>query len=75
MYVIATDRKQGVITEEVSSKTTAKMFMHSDPETAIKQVNEWLSCTDVNIQHICQSQSEKGGRFIFVISVFYTSNT
>lgn len=50
------------------------MFLFNNPEDAEKAVNEWLKENDVTIHHIAQSQSEKGGQFVFVISLFYIPN-
>jgi hypothetical protein len=52
----------------------AKMFVHHTASEAEKAVNEWLGKNNVNVQYIGQSQSEKGGRFVFIVSVFYLKN-
>lgn len=57
-----------------SSSIEAKMFLFNNPKDAEKAVNEWLKENDVTIHHIAQSQSEKGGQFVFVISLFYIPN-
>jgi hypothetical protein len=49
-----------------------KMFIDSNPESAERKLNEWLSAEQIKISHITQSQSERNGNFVFVISVFYT---
>lgn len=38
-----------------------------------QEVNEWLQIEDIRLIQATQSQSEKGGRFIFTISLFYTN--
>jgi hypothetical protein len=48
-----------------------KMFVHADPRQAEKAVANWLKEHPVCIHHVAQSQSEKGGHFVFVLSVFY----
>jgi len=48
-----------------------KTFIADDPKNVEKDVNEWLTTNNVSIHHIGQSQSERNGRFVFVISVFY----
>ena len=48
----------------------AKMFVHPSVQEGEKAVNEWLQNNEVNVQYIGQSQSEQGGRFVFIISVF-----
>jgi len=54
-----------------SCSTEAKMFVHNNPKDAERAVNQWLKENDVTIHHIAQSQSEKGGHFVFVITLFY----
>jgi len=58
----------------VNTSTEAKMFVHNNPKDAERAVNQWLNENDVTIHHIAQSQSEKGGHFIFVITLFYMTN-
>jgi len=48
-----------------------KMFVHNSPEGVEEEVNHWISANGVDICHVVQSQSEKQGRFVFVISLFY----
>jgi hypothetical protein len=48
-----------------------KTFVHQNIDEAEKAINNWLELNDITIQHIGQSQSEKNGRFVFVISLFY----
>jgi hypothetical protein len=57
-----------------SASTQIKMFVHSNPIDAEKAIGEWLQENDVRIHHIAQSQSEKGGKFVFVITLFYLTN-
>ena len=52
----------------------AKMFVHPSVQEGEKAVNEWLQNNEVSVQYIGQSQSEQGGRFVFIISVFYHTN-
>jgi hypothetical protein len=58
----------------VHTSTEAKMFVHNNPKDAERAVNQWLNENDMTIHHIAQSQSEKGGHFIFVITLFYMPN-
>jgi hypothetical protein len=51
---------------------TVKMFIHSNLADAEKDISQWLKQNDVTIHHIAQSQSEKGGNFVFVLTIFYT---
>jgi hypothetical protein len=57
-----------------SSSAEVKMFIYSQPKDAEKAVNQWLKENDVTIHHIAQSQSEKNGSFVFVITLFYLPN-
>jgi len=49
-----------------------KMFVCSNPLQAEKEVSQWLGHNPVTIIHITQSQSERGGAFVFVLSLFYS---
>ena len=51
-----------------------KIFVHSSAEAAEKALNDWLEVNNVQVQYIGQSQSEQGGRFVFIISVFYAGH-
>jgi hypothetical protein len=57
-----------------SSSLDIKMFVHHQPKEAEKAVSQWLKENDVTIHHIVQSQSEKNGSFVFVITLFYMLN-
>lgn len=57
-----------------SSSVQVKMFVHSNPKDAEKAIAQWLKENDVIIHHIAQSQSEKGGSFVFVLTLFYLPN-
>ena len=48
-----------------------KMFVQNSLDKVEENVNEWLSQHQVSIQHITQSQCERQGKFVFVMSVFY----
>ena len=50
------------------------MFVHQTAAEAEKAVNDWLGQNKVDVQYIGQSQSEQGGRFVFIVSVFYFNN-
>jgi hypothetical protein len=49
-----------------------KMFIDNNPEAAERQLNDWLTREKVEIKHITQSQCERQGRFVLIISLFYT---
>ncbi|HEU4470876.1 MAG TPA: hypothetical protein VFR58_07335 [Flavisolibacter sp.] len=53
------------------SSLKVKMFIHKDPREAENAIQQWLADTAPVIRHIAQSQSEKGGSFIFVLTVFF----
>lgn len=57
-----------------SSALEVKMFEYNQPKEAEKAVSQWLKENDVTIHHIVQSQSEKNGSFVFVITLFYMPN-
>ena len=56
---------------KVLSVLKVKTFISDHPETVEEKVNEWLQQNNVAVHHIGQSQSERNGRFVFVISLFY----
>jgi hypothetical protein len=56
----------------VTASLQVKMFVHNDPREAEKAISLWLRQNDVKVSHIAQSQSEKNGSFVFVVSVFYS---
>jgi hypothetical protein len=49
-----------------------KLFIAENPQLAESQVNDWLQSNPARVQHVAQSQSEKNGRFVFVISIYYS---
>jgi len=57
-----------------ASAMQVKMFVHNSPKDAEKTIAQWLKENDVTIHHIVQSQSEKNGSFVFVMTLFYISN-
>ena len=48
-----------------------RMFVHNSPDAAEKEINDWLQQQQIRICHITQSQCERQGRFVFVVSMFY----
>jgi hypothetical protein len=48
-----------------------KLFVHHSLDGIEQSINGWLKQQQVAIYHITQSQSEKQGRFVFVLSVWY----
>ncbi|MGE5521907.1 MAG: hypothetical protein ACM3VS_18435 [Candidatus Dadabacteria bacterium] len=49
-----------------------KIFIDKDPNAVEGSVNKWLKENRVSIQHFGQSQSERNGNFVFIITVLYT---
>ena len=59
-----------------AAATKVKLFILSSPEAAEEKLQEWFQAhQDIEIDHIGQSQSERNGRFLFIISIFYRSLT
>lgn len=50
-----------------------KLFVAEHLQQAEMQVNQWLQSHPVNVHHVGQSQSERNGKFVFVISIYYTT--
>lgn len=48
-----------------------KVFTEKTHGLVEAKVNDWLEYNRVTVEHIGQSQSEKGGNFLFTISLFY----
>ena len=48
-----------------------KVFIFKNPELAEEHLSTWLETNSVAIHHISQSQSEKNGAFLLILSVFY----
>jgi hypothetical protein len=48
-----------------------KMFINNNSDSAEKEVNKWLTENNVQVRHITQSQCERQGNFVFIISIFY----
>ena len=53
------------------SNMEVKMFVSGNPDEVQQQINDWLSDNEVEVKHIGQSQSEKNGRFLFIVSLFF----
>ena len=49
-----------------------KTFVFNNIAEAEEKVNHWLQNNEVIIEHLVQSQCEKGGAFVFVISIMYS---
>jgi hypothetical protein len=62
-----------MLLNETMSVMEVKTFISDRPELAEIEINEWLQQNKVHIHHIGQSQSERNGRFVFVITLFFRS--
>ena len=57
---------------QVQKSMQVKMFVHADPKSSEAEVNNWLGSQIVQVHHIGQSQCERNGNLLFLITVFYT---
>jgi hypothetical protein len=48
-----------------------KLFVRHSLEELEQELGEWMEHQDIRICHVAQSQCEKQGRFVFVLSLFY----
>ncbi len=56
---------------ENKTSMKVKMFIRHTLDDIENEVNDWLENQTFRIYHITQSQCEKQGKFVFVMSVFY----
>jgi hypothetical protein len=56
---------------EINTVMKVKMFVRHSLEEVEHEVNEWMDQRYIRIRHVTQSQCEKQGKFVFVISLFY----
>jgi hypothetical protein len=56
----------------VPSPMKMKVFSGADYIQTEEEINEWLGKNPVRIEQICQSQCERNGRLLFLVSVFFT---
>jgi hypothetical protein len=52
-----------------------KTFLFHSLDGVDAIVNEWMEQERASIRHVAQSQCEKQGRFILVLSVFYRTES
>ena len=71
MDMIAAPLAENKIISLSREELSVKMFILQEPSEAEKVVADWLSRNHVAIRHVTQSQSERNGRFLFIISIFY----
>jgi len=48
-----------------------KLFVRHSLDDVEMAVNEWMKQEEILVSHVAQSQCEKQGKFVFVMSVFY----
>ena len=53
------------------TRMRVKLFVRHSLDDVETAVNEWMEEQNVRISHVAQSQCEKQGKFVFVMSVFY----
>lgn len=51
-----------------------KLFVSHALETIEQDINKWLAQDGIKVHHVTQSQSEKQGKFVFVVSFFYATS-
>jgi hypothetical protein len=56
---------------EISTVMKVKIFISHSLDEVENEVNEWMDQSYIRIRHVTQSQCEKQGKFVFVISLFY----
>jgi hypothetical protein len=61
------------ISELPAKPYAVKMFIHQNPREAEGEIQLWLQQNSVTLHHVSQSQSEKGGNFIFIITLIYST--
>jgi hypothetical protein len=49
-----------------------KMFIFKQADNAEPSINEWLKENKVKVQYISQSQCERNGGLLLIVSIFYT---
>ena len=70
MQIIA--NKKTEVLYHSSSSIKMKIFSGSDFNHTESEVNAWLSQSAIRIEHICQSQCERNGKLLLLVSVFFT---
>jgi hypothetical protein len=51
-----------------------KIFLSNDPKNTEQEVNAWLDRHSFYVHHIVQSQCERNGKLMLLVSVFYTGD-
>lgn len=61
-------------TTEAKTMIRLKMFVRHSLDQLEEEVNEWIEQENIMVRHVTQSQCEKQGRFVFVMSLFYEAS-
>ncbi|RYY66370.1 MAG: hypothetical protein EOO12_04445 [Chitinophagaceae bacterium] len=48
-----------------------RQFVSNDPAAAARELEQWLESFEGEVCQLAQSQGERQGRFLFVITVLY----
>ncbi|WP_165917377.1 hypothetical protein [Flaviaesturariibacter aridisoli] len=48
-----------------------RQFVSNDPAGAARELEQWLESFEGQVCQLAQSQGERQGRFLFVITVLY----
>jgi hypothetical protein len=70
MQVVLNKKADGLYTARSTMKM--KIFSGADFTQTEEEINEWLSKNPARIEQICQSQCERNGKLLFLVSVFFT---
>jgi hypothetical protein len=54
-----------------TAQTKCKLFIRKDLDGLEEEVNDWISSNNIQVSHFAQSQCERRGFLLFVLTVFY----
>lgn len=52
-------------------ETKIRLFTGDDPQRVARDLEEWLAAASPSLLHVAQSQCERNGKLLFVLSIFY----
>jgi hypothetical protein len=70
MQIVMNKKAENLYSSAVPVKM--KIFSGSDFIQAESEINDWLSKHSVRVEQICQSQCERNGKLLLLVSIFYT---
>ena len=70
---LLTKEKGFIADRKIAASVKAKMFAGNNFEQIEKAVNDWLNRQNIIVQHIGQSQCERNGNLLLLITIFYNS--